>query len=206
MKVKHIWFDFSETIANINKEEHDRLKYSAYAEVAGRPVDDELKKDFDEQYKTHNNSIADMFYSLGKLSGWWSDQVATIDPSKLYKLAEDDIPQLLLEIRKHVPISIFSNINLDEPLSALGIDAAWFDHILSSGMVGRPKPALDGFYKIVELSKVEPSQILYVGDHESKDILPAKKVGLQTGIIWNKSDKADYNFNSFQEILDFVAK
>lgn len=206
MTFKHIWFDFSETIAHVNKAEHDKLKYSTYAEVVGKSVGDELKKEFDKQYKLHNNSISDIFYSLGKPANWWSSQIATIDASKLFELAESDIPKVLLSIRKRVPISIFSNINLDKLLPALGLDTAWFDHILSSGVVRRPKPALDGFYKIVELSHLDPSQILYIGDDVGKDILPAKKVGLQTGIIWSQSSEATYSFSSFKEILDLVEK
>lgn len=205
MKPKHIWFDFSETIARINAKAHDELKYATYASVVDKPVDEKLKQDFNEQYKLHDNSISHIFYSLGKPSGWWSSQIAAVDPGKLFQLAEDDIPEVLSKIKQYVPISIFSNINLDQLLPALGIDVSLFDYILSSGMVKRPKPALDGFHKMVQLSQLKPQQILYVGDHETKDIIPAKKVGLRAGIIWNTSDKADYIFSSFQDILDLVA-
>jgi HAD superfamily hydrolase (TIGR01549 family) len=202
--IKHIWFDFSETIAHINKEEHDKVKYAKYAEVVGKPVDDSLKKEFDEQYEQHHHSISDIFHSLGKPAGWWSGQLAIIEPSKLFQLAEDDIPEMLARIKERVPISIFSNIDLGHVLPALGISMDLFDHVISSGMVSKPKPALDGFYKIVELSKLEPSEILYIGDHLTKDILPAKKVGLQAGMMWNESKEADYSFRSFKDILEVV--
>ncbi|MEK7561690.1 MAG: HAD family hydrolase [Patescibacteria group bacterium] len=206
MTIKHIWFDFSETIARINTEEHDRLKYATYAEVTGEAVDEKLKNEFDEQYKLHNHSISDIFYSLGKPAGWWSQRIATIPPEKLFVLAENDIPEVLQKIRQVVLISIFSNINLGKVLPAVGIDLKWFTHILSSEMIKRPKPALDGFNKIVELSQLKPSEILYVGDNVFKDVMPAKKVGLQSGLLWNESDEADYNFRSFRDILEFVEK
>lgn len=204
MAIKHIWFDFSDTIGRINTKEHSKLKYSAYAAVVGRPLDEELKQEFDNQYELHSHSISDIFHSLGKPPGWWSSQVATVEPTKLYVLAEDDIPEILQAIKRHVPISMFSNINLDKVLPALDIDVGWFDHIISSAMFSRPKPALDGFYKIIELSQLEPDQILYIGDHVTKDVLPAKKVGLKAGIIWGKADEADYSFGSFRDILELV--
>jgi FMN phosphatase YigB (HAD superfamily) len=206
MTVQHIWFDFSETIAHINAEEHSKLKYKTYASVVGRPLDTTLKKQFDEQYEAHNHSISDIFYSLGKPPGWWSQQIAAIDPAKLFVLTEKDIPQIMQEIKKYIPVSIFSNINLGRVLPAIGIDPGLFAHILSAGMVSRPKPALDGFYRIIELSKLEPEKILYIGDHENKDIVPAKQVGLQAGIIWGESDKADYTFNSFRDVLELIEK
>jgi len=204
MNIKHIWFDFSETIAHINKQEHSILKYATYAKVVGKPVNGGLKDEFDREYEEHNHSISDIFYSLGKPANWWSSEIAKIEPLRLYHLAESDIPEMFLKIKGHVPISIFSNIDLEQTLPALGINPEMFEHILSSGMVSKPKPALDGFYKMVELSKLKPNQILYIGDDISKDILPAKEVGIKTGLIWSESDKADYCFNSFDEILKFV--
>jgi FMN phosphatase YigB (HAD superfamily) len=201
MAIKHIWFDFSETIAHINKQEHDRLKYEMYAKVVGKTLDDRLRREFDEQYERHNHSISDVFHSLGKPAGWWSQQITAIDPAKLFVLAQPNIPEIIHRISNFVPVSIFSNINLANVLPSLGIDVSLFAHILSSSTVKKPKPALDGFVKIVELSQLRPNEILYVGDHETKDIVPAKQVGLQAGMIWNKSDMADYNFDSFDDIL-----
>lgn len=204
MTIKHIWFDFSDTIARTNAAEHDKLKYTTYATVVNKPLDDKLRQEFDEQYEKHHHGISGIFYALGKPAGWWSEQIASIEPARLFMLAADDIPEMLQQIKQMVPISIFSNITVSEVLPALGIHTDWFTHILSSGMVEKPKPALDGFHKIVELSQLEPPEILYIGDHITKDILPAKKAGLQTGLIWGQSDEADYSFDSFDDILQLV--
>jgi HAD superfamily hydrolase (TIGR01549 family) len=203
--IKHVWFDFSDTIASNNAAVHDQLKYESYAQVLGRPVDEQLKHEFDLAYEAHHHSNSDIFYSLGKPAGWWAEQMARQDPATLFQLTEADIPEMLQAIKRHVPISIFSNITLDQALPALGIQPDWFDHILSSGMAGKPKPALDGFRKIVELSRLQPDEILYVGDVVGKDILPAKAVGLQAGIIYAKSEEADYSFDSFRDIVELVA-
>jgi FMN phosphatase YigB (HAD superfamily) len=204
MEIKHVWFDFSDTIARNNSEVHDKLKYEAYAKVVGRTDDAKLRREFDDLYEAHHHSNSDIFYSLGKPAGWWAEDMATQDPAKLFELMEPDIPEVLQAIRQIVPISMFSNIMVVKALTALGINPGWFDHILSSKMVGRPKPALDGFHKIVELSQLMPEEILYVGEVVKKDILPAKAVGLQTGIIYLQSAEADYSFDSFADILKLM--
>ena len=70
--------------------------------------------------------------------------------------------------------------------------------------VKKPKPALDGFRLVIELSKLPPENILFIGDSVEKEVLPAKSLGILTGLIWSFSPEADYCFNSFQEILELV--
>jgi FMN phosphatase YigB (HAD superfamily) len=202
--IKHIWFDFSDTIARVKKAEHDKLRYQSYATAIGKSVTPELIKEYEALYREHKNSNAAVFSSLGFPSGYWSDRINSTDPSKFYLLANSDIPSVLKQMKDIMPIFLFSNLELDKVLPPLGIDAKWFSHILSSGMVKNPKPALDGFYKLIKLSALPPDEILYIGDDIEKDILPAKAVGLKTGIIWKKAAEADYSFKNFEDILEVM--
>ena len=199
--IKHIWFDFSETIAFLKKERHDRLRYETYSEVAGKPISDELIAEYENLYKKHNHSNAAIFRSLGQTSNFWSERVNSVESIELYELADKNIPNVLEKIRKFVPISIFSNIQLGKILSSLNINPEWFTHIISAGMVKEPKPALDGFYKMIELSEIPAQEILYIGDDIGKDVKPAKQVGVKAGLMWKKSDEADYSFEKFEDIL-----
>ncbi len=202
--IKHIWFDFSETIVFLRKERHNRLRYESYAEVVGKPVNDDLINEYEDLYRKNNKSNAAIFRSLGQSSNYWSDRINFLDPKELYRLADDSIPSILCEIREIVPISIFSNIELDRILIAFQIKQDWFTHIISAGMVKEPKPALEGFRKMVELSDLPPQNILYIGDDVGKDVRPAKQIGIQTGLVWSKSDEADYSFEDFKQIYKFT--
>jgi FMN phosphatase YigB (HAD superfamily) len=199
--IKHIWFDFSETIALLHAEAHNNLRYNSYASVVKKPVTQELIDEYEALYEKNNHSNAAIFRSLGLPGNYWSDKINSVDPSELYKLADESIPEILKKLKEIVPISIFSNIKLGKVLADLGIDTEWFQHILSAGMVKEPKPALDGFYKMIELSQLPPNEILYIGDHVGKDIIPAKKVGIQAGLMWSKSDEADYCFEKFEDVV-----
>jgi hypothetical protein len=108
--IKHIWFDFSETIAFLKKERHDRLRYETYSEIVGKPISDELIVEYENLYKKHNHSNAAIFRSLGQTSNFWSERVNSVESSELYELADKNIPNVLEKIRKFVPISIFSNM------------------------------------------------------------------------------------------------
>jgi FMN phosphatase YigB (HAD superfamily) len=54
---------------------------------------------------------------------------------------------------------------------------------------------------MIQLSGVPEKHILYVGDSVEKDVLPAKEVGILSGLLWSVSPEADYCFTSFKEIL-----
>lgn len=204
--IKHILFDFSETIAFLKKERHDRLRYETYAQVIGKPVTEELVAEYENLYKKFNHSNAAIFRSLGQTSNYWSERVNSVEPSELYELADENVPRVLQKVKEIVPISVFSNIQLGKILAALNINPDWFTHVISAGMVEEPKPALDGFYKMVELSGIPAQEILYIGDDIGKDVKPAKQVGGQAGLMWKKSDEADYSFENFSEILEIFKK
>ena len=203
-KIKHIWFDFSYTLASVNEEAHNRLRYESYAKVADKPITPELVDEYEKLYKKYKHSNSSVFESLGKLPGFWSKIIDTVNPRTLYYLTDENIPEILEQMSKILPVSIFSNIDLDKTLPSLGIKPEWFTHILSASKLGSLKPALDGFYKVIELSNLRPEEILYIGDEVEKDIIPAKTVGIKTGVVFEKLKEADYSFKDFRDILEFV--
>ncbi len=198
--IKHVWFDFSDTIGKINRDVYNEVLYKSYAKAVGKVLNDDLKKEFVGEFKKYKSNSA-VFTSLGLPAGHLADCIAVVDPNELYSLTDSDIPDILHELNTIRPISIFSNNKLDVILPSLGVDVTLFTHILGPHDVEKPKPALDGFYKMVQLSNVESREVLYVGDDVHKDLLPAKEVGITTGLLWSVSDEANYCFKSFRAIL-----
>lgn len=197
-KIQHIWFDFSDTLARRN-EKHDELTYCTYSEQVGKPVTPELIEEFKSRFKRYKSTSA-VFHDMGLPASFWSETVLAADPGSLYSLMDEDIPAVLDELRKKYTISIFSNMQTEKLLPAIGINPSWFTLFLSSADIARPKPFPDGFYKIVELSKIPAENILFIGDHIEKEMMPAKEAGLQTGIMWQEAPEADYSFKDFQEV------
>lgn len=197
--IQHIWFDFSDTLAMPN-ERHRALQLKTYAQAVGKEESPEVLAEFDELRKKTNSKSA-VFTSLGFPSGYWSKVVNENDPASLYSLADESIPLVLKQLRESVPLSIFSNMRMDVLLPGVGIDPGLFTHFLSSEDIPKPKPALDGFRKLVELSDLPPGDILFVGDGVEKEMLPAREVGLKTCLMWDQSEHADYSFDSFESLL-----
>lgn len=204
--IKHVWFDFSDTLASVNEDTHDSLRYETYAKIVRKPITPELIIEYEKLYKEYKHSNSAVFKSLGKLSGFWSGIIDAVNPSTLYYLIDKNIPEVLEQMSKIIPISIFSNIDLEKTLPPLNIKPKWFTHILSASKLDNLKPALEGFYKVIELSGVSPEEILYIGDEFEKDIVPAKKVGIKTGVVFEELPGADYSFKDFRDILEFVEK
>lgn len=202
-KIHHVWFDFSDTLARTS-DEHRKLLYKSFADAVGEPVSPALIDKFKELYKKYNSHSAVFTVGLGLPAGYWANCVQSVDPATLYSLADPDIPDVLEQLRSVVPVSIFSNMRMDTLLPAIGLKKEWFTHCLSGSEFKNPKPALDGFYKMIELSNLPPEQIFFIGDSVQKEILPAKKVGMMTGIVWSDAPEADFSFKNFEEILATV--
>lgn len=200
--IKHIWFDSSDTLVTSNKTIIEKLQYQAFAEVTHRTVTPEVKAEFDDLFNRNAQSRGAVFHAVGAPQGFWAAQVATLKPHEVYTLLDPVIPEILKIIKTHVPVSLFSNVKADDILAALGVEKNIFTHVITGDMITEPKPALEGFYKMIELSKVLPEEIVYIGDNIEKDILPAKKVGLKTGLMWLSSSEADYSFQHFSDILN----
>lgn len=197
--IQHVWFDFSDTIAKLEKPVFERFIYGLYGELAGKEVTPELIEDY-KKLLAEKKSNAAVFKSLGVSGQELSDRAAEL--KDMYSLTDPHIPGVIQTIRERMPVSIFSNSRLDVVLPALGLEAAWFTHLLGPDRVKEPKPALEGFQKMIELSGTPAEDILYIGDDVEKDIAPAKAVGMQAGLLWQESDVADYSFKDFSEISE----
>ena len=98
-------------------------------------------------------------------------------------------------------------------LAAVGLDGL-FDFVLTFEDVKVKKPHKIPFEKALEKLKLEPGQILFVGDNPKKDILGANKIGMKTVLAkygqWNFSkqeseyETPDFEIEKFSEILELV--
>ena len=203
--IKHIWFDFEGTLTKRTDEFnriHDELRYKTYSEAVKKPLTNELKKEFDALYRKHGSNSA-VFRHLGFESDYWQKKYCTIDKKYLY-MPIREIIETLKKLKSIVPISLYTNLKMDEILLSLKIikiEKSWFKFILSGDDVKERKPKLDGFYEMIRKSALPPEEIMYVGDRIKVDVIPAKKLGMKTCLVWAKSNEADYSFEKFENIL-----
>jgi putative hydrolase of the HAD superfamily len=93
---------------------------------------------------------------------------------------------LLLGLSKKFKLGIISNFsgNLEVILKEFQM-LDFFDFVLDSYHVGVTKPDQKIFKLAIEKCGVDPSEICYMGDNAIRDMIPAKKAGMNTIHILN---------------------
>lgn len=94
---------------------------------------------------------------------------------------------------------------VESVLAVLKIKKVFADRIFFGE--GNIRKNLDNAFPfILEKFKINPSQCVVIGDQESTDIVPAKKLGLKTVLI-NQTDlatEADYKISDLSELPDIL--
>ncbi len=85
----------------------------------------------------------------------------------------------------------------------------FFDVVVAFGDTNELKPSRLPFEKAINELKLKPSEVIMVGDNPERDIIGAKKLGMKTvlaryGGNGKAGIKADYEINSFEELLKIV--
>jgi FMN phosphatase YigB (HAD superfamily) len=204
-RIQHVWFDLNGTLTRETAAYRAALAnvgHVALADALGLPVDSTIIELYDKLYRHHGTKSA-IFKALGKGKDYWPSRFASLD-QLAYLEPDEEISDTLNRLSGVVPISLLSNSRMEKveaTLAAVQISMALFTCVLTSSDIPNPKPALDGFELIVSRSKLPPDKILFVGDRESADIVPARSVGLRTALVWGESALADYSFMTISEIL-----
>jgi len=91
-------------------------------------------------------------------------------------------------------------------LDILGVPRSTFVDVVTSEVVGVTKPQPDGFLYIMKESGLPASAHMMIGDRETVDLVPAKKLGMRTCYVWSeeKSLVADVTIPTVYEILDVL--
>jgi FMN phosphatase YigB (HAD superfamily) len=86
---------------------------------------------------------------------------------------------------RHFILGNGSKKHITAGLVTLGLSPRIFDEIVTSEIVGVNKPEDNGFLYIMEKTGLPPNQHLMVGDREKVDLVPAKKLGIRTCLVWS---------------------
>ena len=106
--------------------------------------------------------------------------------------ADVDLTKILKSLSKKYKLGIISNIlkkSVTNVLAALCVPLNLFSYFVTVDNTTKSKPDAEPFLKAIELANCSPEEIIYVGDSLTKDIIPAKNVGLKT--IWITKEPTD---------------
>lgn len=95
-----------------------------------------------------------------------------------------------------------SRKNIQKKLNIIGLKPEQFVFIITSVEVGYSKPHPKIFEELIKKSQLLPKEIIYVGDREKTDIIPAKKLGIKTCIVNSVNTSADLEVSTPVELLE----
>ena len=102
----------------------------------------------------------------------------------------------------HLAVASNRGKSLVPVLQALGLDG-FFELMVGSSMVSRPKPHPECLRKILDYFRVAPEQALYIGDSEV-DRLLAEAAGVPLAAYKNPSLQARYHLRDHLELLPLL--
>ena len=125
-------------------------------------------------------------------------------PFLKYMVLEPYLKPLLEKLRPRYKTAIATNRSntMDRVLSEHGLEE-YFDLVVSSNDVDRPKPYPDPLIKILEHFEIEAYNTLYVGDSELDEIA-AKAAGVPFVAYQNRSLSANFHITSLKEIAQIL--
>jgi putative hydrolase of the HAD superfamily len=125
-----------------------------------------------------------------------------MDFNKLLKIDKKLV--LLLKQLSFLRQGILSNNSYGtclKKISALGLQPGFFDWFVCSYDVGVYKPDVQIFEYVLKKTNLLPKNHLYIGDSVAKDIIPAHKAGMHTGLVWGHSETADISFPTVYDVV-----
>lgn len=169
---------------------------------------DEAKKLYEEtKKKTISSPLA-----IAELTGMSVVEVLSgvdgkVDRSKYLK-KDRKLLQMFDRLKdfRHAVVSNISRKTFCRTVELLGLSEKIFEYVLTTDDSGEVKPSLGPFRMVLKKTGFRPDNHLVVGDRESLDIIPAKKLGMQTCFVWGKSKLADVSIDEVYLLTDALKK
>ena len=197
--IKAIFFDVGDTLyTNEDMEkEYPRQLYKLIAQDRGidKEKAKELLKETSEKLKQTEKHVTKVraMAELGYTRAQAHEAFCKVDPSQF--LTKDPIlSNTLFDLAKKYKLGIISNFkksHMLEIFKALGISDSLLTLMVTEDIVTEIKPAHEPFLKAIELAGCKSEECLYVGDSPTKDMLPAKEVGMKTILIRHNPQPKD---------------
>ena len=201
--IKWLFFDIGSTLVDESRAYESRLR--AVAEAANVTYESVYETAI-RFYRENKKGDAETIKLLGVEKPKWRSED---------EILYDDAEECLRKLSGQYNIGIIANQSLGaaKRLESFGI-LKYIKLVVASAEEGVAKPDRRIFELALDRAGCEPEQSVMIGDRIDNDIVPAKKLGMNTiwvkqgfGRYWNitsEEEKADYEVNSLTEICDVM--
>jgi HAD superfamily hydrolase (TIGR01509 family) len=200
--IKVVAFDCDGVL--FDTEEANWAYYNHILKHFGRPTMTPEQFAYAHQH-TLNESIAYLFEDEEAIAAVY-DYRQTMDYSAYLKLlkVEPDLVPLLTRIRPKLKTAIATNRSdtMNRLLAEFAL-AEYFDLVVTSFDIRRPKPYPDLLFKILDHFGIEPHQALYVGDSQV-DAEAARAANIAFVAFRNETLPTEYHIGSLKALEEIL--
>jgi putative hydrolase of the HAD superfamily len=198
--IKVIIFDLDGTLYKSKEiaEKFARAAHYTLSKFKNIPLDDARKlieEKRQEMEKEYSDSVPQtlILNSFGiSTESWHKENIDFFDPRD-YLTKDEKLKKSLDGLKKRYRLTVLTNnnkIQTERTLAALGLNAL-FDRVYTYNSFKLLKPNPEFFQKAVEDLNVEPEACFFIGDRNSVDLEPAKKLGMFTYKVKGPEDIYD---------------
>ena len=200
--IKVVAFDCDGVL--FDTEEANWAYYNHLLKHFGRPTMTPEQFAYAHQH-TLNESIAYLFKDKEAIAAVY-DYRQTMDYSAYLKLlkVEPDLVPLLTKIRAKLKTAIATNRSdtMNRLLAEFAL-TEYFDLVVTSFDIRRPKPYPDALLKILDHFDIEAHQALYVGDSQV-DVEAARAAEIPFVAFRNETLPTEYHIGSLKELEEIL--
>jgi len=190
--IKILIWDFDGTLYKPNVELFHDVRESEYRAIINHTGWNQ-EKAIEEFHKLHKKTIQSATAVVAKLCN--IPIAAAAVESEKYFDRRDFLHRDLRLIKLFASLKRFRHFILangviakqKETLQVLGIPVDTFEEFVTAETVGVTKPDPAGFRYIMKKTGLSPNAHLMIGDRELVDVVPAKKLGLHTCLVWSET-------------------
>jgi HAD superfamily hydrolase (TIGR01549 family) len=189
--IKALFFDVSDTLYTNEalEKEYPRVLTQLVADTKNISFDEAKQriKETTESLQATEKHVTKVraVRALGLSREQAQQAIATIRPQDF--LSPDQALAVLVQtLGQHYKLGIISNLrkaHLLDVLGALGLSENLFPYLITEDIVELTKPHPEPFLKAIELAGLKPEECVFVGDSPTKDMRPAKELGMMTILV-----------------------
>lgn len=205
--IKILIWDFDGTFFIPNQKLWDVVRQGEYRTIVNHTgwTMEKTVNEFNKYYKTVTHSATQTVAYLSNISTC----DAALEMEEYYdrrKFVQRDarLTRLFRKLTMYDHYILANGVKkkLIQTIEVLGISHTLFKDIVTSETVGENKPGTKGFLYILKQTGLLPRQHLMIGDREQVDIVPAKKLGMKTCLVWSdtQSTVADVTLPAVYDI------
>jgi len=201
--VKHLLWDVDGTLYKSEPDLLKAIQHEIYTRIAvGLSVSyEEARKRFLALYARLGGATATVV-ELGLNRRLIPDAVDSVDKTKYLKPDPKlrDMFEVTLRAFTHVIVTNTSRKGTLRTLELLGLSPKIFQGIVTADDVLRSKPDVEPYVKAQKMTGSAAHQHVSIGDREKVDILPARKLGMKTILVWGASQMADVSVPTVYDV------